>query len=239
MFVLQPVRQTSLVDTVVERLRAIIEGGRLAAGERLPTEAELGRQLGVSRTVLREAVGRLESLGLVTVRRGRGMFVGDQGTVSQCVLLVRSALAVSGKALVQFTEFRRAIECYAARRAAETATADDLAELERLCREIDREGRGDEDAMRADFEFHRRLMAVTGNELMRHVLEVIQEFAFEAMVRTTPKPRDRVESRRRHQAIVDAIRAGDPDAAERAMMAHMDRTVRRLEEFEARQKQRA
>src|SRR5262245_49397034 len=132
MMTLQPVARSSLVDTVVERIRAIIEDGRLQAGDRLPTEAELGKQLGVSRTVLREAIGRLEYLGLLTVQRGRGMFVGDQGSVSQCARLVRSALAVSSKELVKFTEFRNAIECYASRRAAESASDADIAELERL-----------------------------------------------------------------------------------------------------------
>jgi GntR family transcriptional repressor for pyruvate dehydrogenase complex len=239
MLTLQPVPQTSLVDTVVERLRAIIDDGRLQSGDRLPTESELGRQLGVSRTVLREAVGRLESLGLVTVQRGRGMFVGDQGSVSQCARLVRSALAVSSKELVQFTEFRSAIECYAARRAAESANDADVTELLRLSKDIDNESKSDEAAMRADFEFHRRLMAITGNELMRSVLEVIQEFVFASMLRTTPKPRDREASRRRHRLIVEAVRARDPDAAEKAVSAHMEHTLRMLQAGEARRKQRA
>jgi GntR family transcriptional repressor for pyruvate dehydrogenase complex len=240
MMMLEPVARASLVDTVVERIRGIIEQGNLEAGARLPTEAELGRQLGVSRTVLREAVGRLESLGLVTVQRGRGMFVGDQGTVWRCARLVRSALAVSSKEMVQFTEFRNAIECYAARRAAEMASAADIAELEGLCQAIDREGSSDETAMRVDFQFHCRLMAITGNELMRSVLEVIQEFVFASMFRTTPKPRDREASRRRHRLIVEAIRDRDPDAAEKAMMAHMEHTLKLLQEIDARRrKQRA
>src|SRR5262249_1007028 len=67
----------SLVDTVVERIRAVIEQGHLKAGDRLPTEAELSAQLGVSRTVVREAVSQLESVGLLSVQRGRGTFVGD------------------------------------------------------------------------------------------------------------------------------------------------------------------
>src|SRR5262249_41636596 len=97
----------------------------------------------------------------------------------------------------------------------------------------------DEAAMQADFQFHRRLMAITGNELMRNVLEVIQEFVFASMLRTTPKPRDRAASRQRHRRIVEAVRRRDPDAAQKAMLAHMQHTLIVLQERDAQRKQRA
>jgi GntR family transcriptional repressor for pyruvate dehydrogenase complex len=237
MLKVKPVKRDSLVDTVVARIREVIEQGRLRAGDRLPTEAELGEQLGVSRTVVREAVSQLESLGLLSVRRGRGMFVGDGSGLSRCVKVLRTALALSPRELVQFTEFRKAIECHAARRAAELATAQDLADLQALCDDMDRPGREYLEAMRLDFQFHRRLMAITGNELMCSVLEVIQEFVLAAMVQTTPNPRDRANSHRRHLAILRAVRSGDPDAAEGAMRAHMEHTVRVLEAMERRGEQ--
>jgi GntR family transcriptional repressor for pyruvate dehydrogenase complex len=236
MLKISPVGRQSLVDTVVERIREVIEQGPLKPGDRLPTEAELTEQLGVSRTVVREAVSQLETLGLLSVQRGRGMFVGNGSSLSSCVKMLRTALALSPKELVQFTEFRKAIECYAARRAAERATPEDLAELERLCDAMDREGREDLEAMQLDFQFHRKIMALTGNPLMGSVLEVVQEFVLAAMVKTTPQPRDREQSHRRHLSIVRAIRSGDPDAAEKAMEAHMERTLSLLEEME-RQKQ--
>jgi GntR family transcriptional repressor for pyruvate dehydrogenase complex len=232
MLKIRPVGRQSLVDTVVERIREVIEQGHLKAGDRLPTEAELSEQLGVSRTVVREAVNQLESVGLLIVRRGRGMFVGHGSGLASCVKMLRSALALSPKELLQFTEFRRALECHAARRAAESATPEDLAALQTLCDEIDRADRDYLEAMQLDFQFHRRLMAITGNPLLSSVLEVVQEFVLAAMVRTTPQPRDRTQSHRRHQAIVRAIRTGNPDVAEKAMQDHMDRTVRLLEEIE-------
>jgi DNA-binding FadR family transcriptional regulator len=90
--------------------------------------------------------------------------------------------------------------------------------------------------MRLDFQFHRRLMAITENPLMCSVLEVIQEFILAAMVQTTPKPRDRAQSHRRHLAIVQAIRDRDPDAAEIAMENHMEHTVQVLKELERQRK---
>jgi GntR family transcriptional repressor for pyruvate dehydrogenase complex len=232
MLKIKPVARQSLVDTVVGRIREVIEQGGLRSGDRLPTETELSAQMGVSRTVVREAVSQLESLGLLSVQRGRGTFVGDWSGLAGCVKMLRSALALAPRELAQFTEFRKALECHAARVAAERATPEDLAELEALCDEMDRPGREDLEAMRIDFQFHRRLMAITGNELMCNVLEVVQEFVLAAMVQTTPKPRDREQSHRRHLAIVRAVRSGNADAAEKAMNAHMEHTVRMLEEME-------
>lgn len=86
---IQSAQQNSLVSAVVDRLRNYIEVKKLSAGERLPTESVLLDQLQVSRSVLREAVGRLETIGLVSVRCGQGMFVGDPDTLSSCINLVR------------------------------------------------------------------------------------------------------------------------------------------------------
>ncbi len=217
-----PVPRTSLVDTVVERLRSLIDENGLGPGDRLPTEAELVKQLEVSRTVLREAVGRLEAMGLVSVRGPRGMFVGDVGSLHSCVRLVGSAMAISPRELLQFSEFRRAIECDAVRAAAERATAGDVAELEASCREIGRSDLTHAEAHEIDLRFHRKLLDLSGNELMMNVMDVIREFVRASIARGSPPRRDPLVTQRHHRAIVTAIKAKDADAAERAMRAHLD-----------------
>ncbi len=225
---LKTLTRSSLVDEVVEQIRGFIERGGMGAGERLPSESVLAAQLGVSRTVLREAVGRLETIGVVRVERGRGMFVGDRSGLNGCVQMVRSALAISPRELLTFLEFRWAIEVHAARRAAETATPEQIAELEALAARIDDGNHDDIEAMRRDLAFHLRLVELTGNELMRTVMEVIQEFALAGMVQTTPTPRDRHVSHERHLSIVRAIASRDAQLAEQAMHEHMERTRERL-----------
>lgn len=200
----------------------------MGAGQRLPSESVLAAQLGVSRTVLREAVGRLEAIGVVRVERGRGMFVGDRSGLNGCVQMVRSALAISPRELLTFLEFRWAIEVHAARRAAETATPEQIAELGALAARIDEGNHDDIEAMRRDLAFHLRLVELTGNELMRTVMEVIQQFALAGMVQTTPTPRDRHVSHDRHLSIVRAIATRDPQLAEQAMHEHMEHTRERL-----------
>jgi GntR family transcriptional repressor for pyruvate dehydrogenase complex len=224
------VRQSSLVSAVVQRLRDFIEERGLTAGDRLPSEGELLGQLQVSRSVLREAVGRLETIGLIMVRRGQGMFVADPDSLSSCVNLVRSAMTISPRDLIQFSEFRTALECWAVRRAAELSRPEDVAELELLCEQMDRSDQSYAETIRYDFAFHRKIFEMTGNELMATIVSVLQQFIMAIMLQTTPRPRDRQRSRRLHLAIVNAIQLKDPQAAEKAMQNHMRWHRKRLTE---------
>lgn len=228
---IKPVPKSSLVDTVVRRIRALIEQGKLSAGDRLPTEAELIHRLGVSRSVLREAVKRLETIGLLRVEHGRGMFVGAGQKLSSCVALFRSAMAIAPRDVRQFAEFRKIIECYAARRAAEIASPEEIAELQDLCDQM-AEVAGEPKGVEFDWRFHRKLIEMTGNELLVNIVEVLQEFVVAGMWQTTDRPRYVALNRPVHQAIVDAIRQGDPDAAARAMQTHMDLLIVSLEQLE-------
>jgi|SRR5579862_1468827 len=229
--VFKPVgRGSSLVDTVVDQVQTLIAEGHLEAGDRLPKENELVEQMGVSRTVLREALSRLEATGLVTIQRGRGMFVADASGVPSCARLIRNALTLSGKDLAQFMEFRRIIECQAARRAAELARPEDLAELEALCLDMNRPDQDFIESVRLDFRFHLKIVEMSGNQLMHSALAVIQEFIMATMLKTTPNPRDCDHSRTIHLEMIDAIRTGNPDIAEAGARAHMDLNDRSLVE---------
>lgn len=227
--VFKPVgRGGSLVDTVVDQVQRLIADGRLESGDRLPKEDELVRSFGVSRTVLREALGRLKANGLVTIHRGRGMFVAGPGDVAACARLLRNALTLSARDLEQFLEFRRLLECRAARRAAERATPEQIAELRERVVEMNRPDRPFLDSVRLDLAFHLRIAEIAGNMLMHGALQVIQEFILAGMLKTTPNPRDHDRSRAYHMAVVDAIAGGDPDVAERAASEHMDLSERGL-----------
>lgn len=225
-------RPVSLVDTVVKQVQQLIADGQLESGDRLPKENDLVETFGVSRTVLREALGRLEATGLVTIQRGRGMFVAESNDVTRCARFIRNAMTLTSKDLAQFLEFRRVIECQAARSASLRATAKDLDDLERLCEEMNRRGLKFEESIRLDFQFHLRIVEIGGNQLMHSALSIIQEFIMTAMAKSTPNPRDYDFSRKFHQQMVDALRSGDPDVAEKAARAHMDRSEGSLKERE-------
>jgi GntR family transcriptional repressor for pyruvate dehydrogenase complex len=225
---LEAIDRHTTADLVVERIAGVIRDRKLAAGARLPGEHELVEQLKVSRPVLREALARLQSMGLVDIQRGRGTFVGNATSLANCVRLLRSAVAISPQELLSYAELRSAIEVQAARQAAERATDDDLAELAGILKQLDSDELPYPEALELDFAFHRKLIDIAGNPLMRNMMEVIYEFVLTQMARTTPSQRDNQLGRRLHKAILRAVREHDSDAAADAMQKHMQAVLDRL-----------
>ena len=220
-------RQTT-ADLVVERLATVIKERRLSAGERLPGEHELVEQLKVSRPILREALARLQSMGLVDIQRGRGTFVGSATSLANCVRLLRSAVTISPQELQSYAELRSAMEVQAVRQAAERATDDDIAELTALLKRLDNDELPYPEALELDFAFHRKLIDIAGNPLMQNMMEVIYEFVLTQMARTTPSQRENQLGRRLHKAILRSVREHDPEAAAEAMQQHMQAVLDRL-----------
>jgi GntR family transcriptional repressor for pyruvate dehydrogenase complex len=217
-----------LVDQVMGLLSDYIQRERLRPGDRLPSEADLAERMQCSRNVLREAVGRMTSLGLVDVRRGSGMFVGTTDSVRSCALLLRSSLAISVNDLVEFTEFRRALEGYAARQATSKATDGELSELDAMATAIDDPDITREESLKRDSAFHLRLMEIGGNRLMATILESLLDFMQASMDSTTATPRDIDTSRQLHAAIMDGLLKRDPIAAENAMEFNRQHTINSL-----------
>jgi DNA-binding FadR family transcriptional regulator len=215
-------------DLVVERITQVIRDHKLTAGDRLPGEHELGERLNVSRPVLREALARLQSMGLVEIQRGRGTFVGNANSLTNCVRLLRSAVTITPQELLTYAELRTAIEVQAVRQAAERATVEDIAALTGLLRQLDDDELSYPAALEIDFAFHRKLVEIAGNPLMRNMMEVIYEFVLTQMTRTTPSQRENQLGRRLHKAILTAVRDHDADGAERAMRQHMQAVLNRL-----------
>lgn len=221
-------RQQTTADLVVERIARVIKEQKLSSGERLPGEHELVEQLKVSRPVLREALARLQSMGLVDIQRGRGTFVGNRTSLANCVTLLRSAVIISPQELRSYVELRTAIEVQAARQAAELATDDDITELTSLLKQLEDEALPYPDALELDFQFHRKLIDMAGNPLMQNMIEVIYEFVLTQMVLTTPSQRENALGRKLHKSILRAIRERNPDAAANAMQQHMQVVIERL-----------
>jgi GntR family transcriptional repressor for pyruvate dehydrogenase complex len=226
---LEAIERRTTVDLVVDRLARVIKDQKLVAGSRLPGEHQLVEQLQVSRPVLREALARLHSLGLVDIQRGRGTFVGDRNSLANCVRLLQSAVTIAPQELLSYAELRSAIEVQAVRQAAEKATAEDIEELSALLKRLDDQELPHADALEIDFRFHRKLVEIAGNVLMQNLMEVIYEFVLTQMVRTTPTQRENQLGRKLHKAVLNAVRSHDPDAAELAMRKHMQAVLDRLQ----------
>ena len=229
---LQPSR--NLTEEVVDRIAQEIRSGRMAPGAKLPTEMELMTAMGVSRTVVREAVAALRAEGLVVTRQGLGAFVTiDASRVAFRIATVGKTGANPVADVLNVMELRLAVEVEAAALAATRASPDQLARIDAALTAIEGAiARGDT-AVAEDFAFHRAIADATANShfadfldfLGRHVIprqtiRAAEDTAKDRLAYLTRIQRD-------HVRVAQAIRGGDPAEARRAMRAHLSKSLER------------
>ena len=222
---------TSLAQTVVAGLKSRILDGSLAPGTKLPSEAELIEEYAVSRTVVREAVTRLRAEGLVETFQGRGSFVL---ALPEPTSFTVEASAIRNQAdVLAMIDFRLGVESEAAYLAAARG-APEAGEAVRAALEAFTAA-GPEDAVEADFAFHRAVAAATGNRFYVELLDSLGPMMI--MLPRTRLPEEfshtdatHVERvRREHENVAAAVVAGDPETARAAMRVHLGNTRRRLQ----------
>jgi GntR family transcriptional repressor for pyruvate dehydrogenase complex len=220
-----------LSDQVAEALAAEIRTGRLAVGDKLPTEAALVTQFSVSRTVIREAVSRLKSLGLVDSRQGSGMYVKDAGFAP---LHFDARHAVSQQAVIQIVEVRRALEAEVAALAAQRRTPASLARIRQAMAALDQAVQAGGDGVDEDVQYHRAIAEAAGNPFLLGTLGYLGQFLHGATRVTRANEARRADFAQQvqdeHEQIVRAIEAGDASAARQAATRHMDNAIGRIEQ---------
>ncbi|MFM0499920.1 FadR/GntR family transcriptional regulator [Paraburkholderia caffeinilytica] len=225
-----PVR--ALSDTVAQQLLKQIDKGAFAHVGKLPTEAVLAQQFGVSRTVIREAISRLKNEGVVEPRQGSGVFIAAHGTIRP--LRIDYAEAVEAGSVLQILALRRAIEAEVASEAAMRRSDADMISIDTALARIDEAVAEGENGVAEDVAFHRAIAAATGNPYFLKTLTFLNQYleAGTQVTRRNEALRDDFsrQVREEHVAIVAAIRAGDPTAARDAASAHMNNAARRLAE---------
>ncbi len=222
----------ALSDTVAQQLLAQIDAGAFARGGKLPTEAVLAQEFGVSRTVIREAISRLKNEGVVEPRQGSGVYVSAHGVIRP--LRIDYAEAMEGGSVLQILAVRRAIEAEVAAEAAMRRTDTDMMAIDAALRKIDDAVAEGRDGVAEDVAFHRAIAAPTGNPYFLKTLTFLNQYLEAGTVVTRRNEALREDFSRQvrdeHAAIVAAIRAGDPMAARNAAQTHMYNAARRLAE---------
>lgn len=205
----QPVENPSLVERVVQELRAAIVEGRLQPGERL-SDVQLGSALGVSRAPVREAIRKLAATGLIREEARRGAFVAD----------------LDPDTVHHVYDGRRAVEGFAADALARSPQhADAGARLVELADGMaGASTRGKAAALTADLEFHAQLVRLVGNPWLDRLHAVLaDQMQLIMAVDSAAWPlADRDDMSRRHRPIGEAVAAADPAAAVTAVRRHLD-----------------
>ncbi|MBJ6988042.1 MULTISPECIES: FadR/GntR family transcriptional regulator [unclassified Devosia] len=222
-------KSPTLVEEVTTRLLADIRTGNLQPGARLPTEREMMQQLGVSRTVIREAVAQLRASGVVTTRQGLGAFV-SAGAHHRTLQISPNDMKVVGD-LINLNELRLAIEVEAAARAAARASAESIERLRTALDDISAAIDRGEDGAEEDFRFHQAVAEASGNPHFPRTLDFLGQYSVPRRATNVGGVKDASYLSRlqnEHQQIFDAINDGNANAARDAMRQHLEASLARL-----------
>jgi GntR family transcriptional repressor for pyruvate dehydrogenase complex len=217
-------RKPKLSERIVSVLRDQILGGQITPGQKLPTEGQLTRTHGVSRTVIREAIASLAADGLVEARQGAGVFVLDHPTHAFGALKSENGKVSQA---INVLEVRMGVEIESAGLAALRRNAAQEARIQEAFFEFERLLSLGQATGKADFAFHREIAAATNNPFYVEILEALGDRTIPCD-RTSPwfspevlTVKYLVGLQREHLLILQAISACDPEAAREAMRAHL------------------
>lgn len=216
------------VSEVVQALEDKIFQGGLAPGDPLPSERDISAQMGVSRTVVREAIGRLASLGLVRSVHGSGTRV-EAPTGRQISVGFERLLRWSECRLEDLAAVRLPLETAIAASAANHRSEAHLALLDETQRTLGDPDQSLKAHVKADLEFHAILAEATGNPIFQMVLSPIQELLIESRRQTLGKHGSEL-AHDHHARILAAVRQGDPDLASEEMRRHIQTNFQHLHE---------
>lgn len=217
---MKPLSRTRLADDLAERIAELIRSGRYCPGDRLPSIAEMSKQFGVGHPTLREALKRLESLGVLDIRHGSGVYVGRHPDVLVVSNPVYSGVA-SKQVVIDLLQARRAIEVATAGLAAEQATAAHIRTMSDLLDDAGQNLANDEQLSASNMGFHRQIAEASGNVVFAQLLDVLTTLFQNEQRLILDVYGSRDQDHAEHRDILDAIRRHDPAAARQRMGDHL------------------
>jgi GntR family transcriptional repressor for pyruvate dehydrogenase complex len=211
----------AVTDEAIEQIKEMIVSGRLRPGQRLPKEADLAAQLGLSRNSLREAVKALSLIRVLDVRQGDGTYVTS---LEPSLLLDALSFVVDvhhDATVLEFFEVRRFLEPQAVAMAAVRITDGEIESLRAHLGLVSAESSTDE-LVANDLEFHRRIVEASGNSVLCSLLESLSGPTMRGRIwrgLTQEGAWDRTHAE--HHAILDAIADRQPDVARAWAAVHV------------------
>lgn len=228
-------RPRRLPDEVAAAINDAIDSGKVKPGDRLPTEAELSKQFGVARTVVREAISLMRYDGIIDSRRGVGAFVTDPSQRS--AFRISPACFEKRKQIVQLLQLRTGVQAGASALAADTRSAAQLQEIQDVFARMEAaDQRGPDAALeeRVDTELllYRRIAEASGNPYYVDVIAMIetniQNNLRSAFLKNAAASEFGPEIIAEHRAVLDALETQDVEAARLATRVRFERAAKRL-----------
>ena len=217
----------TLWEQIAARLLSMLKEKQLRPGDKLPPERELAALMQVSRPSLREALRALSMMNVLEIRQGAGTFVSSL----EPELLVEHldfVLSLDNSTFIKLFEARKILEVGIVGLAAERITAAEIAELEAGLLRSQETVREPSAFLQADVELHKKITQAAQNPILSRIIDSIGKLSFASRQRTVEISGIREQTIQDHRAIVTALKAHDPAAAQQAMLEHLSNVEERL-----------
>lgn len=225
---IEPVEKSNVADIVFEKMLNMIIEGIWGQGQKIPSENELREAFSVSRDTVRQAIHRLNAMGIVQSYQGKGTFVTKLDASIYYNLLVPS-LCLNEQDSISVLQFMKCIQVESARIVVNKATDE---EIEGLQHHLDRmqEAEGYENYFLRDMDYHCYLAELTGNGLFVKTMEIITRL-LHVYLRDIVAFHGNEKSLAQHRGCFEALKARDEDRAVRIMVEHCDMLLERMEQW--------
>jgi len=210
------------VDKIISQIRTLITSGELNPGDKLPPERKLAEKFGVGRSVVRDAIRKLEFYGIVKTLPQSGTVIEGLGLVA-LESLITDVLDMADIDFASLVETRALLEVKAAGRAAERRTGDDIIALQNALAAYEAKVKQGQTAVEEDLLFHIKIAEASGNTVLKSLMMIITPDILKSFTTLKVcKDGRSLIALGEHQEILDFIIAKDQEGAEEAMRQHLD-----------------
>lgn len=229
---IQKLKRDTLSQQIQESLIALIDSHDMAPGDTLPSESQLAAEFGVSRPVIREALKALQGEGVIEIVTGKNAVIKP---ISSTMLrrYFERAIAMKSASFRDLIEVRQGLETQSAMLAAVRATDEEIAALERVMGHMREHMHDHARFAEFDVEFHLLIASAARNPMIFYLIESIRDAMRDNVLlgmSSRSSEEEYTNVRTRHEAILAALQAHDPDAAQRAMQEHFAEALRAFEQ---------
>ncbi|MEO1290140.1 MAG: FadR/GntR family transcriptional regulator [Chloroflexota bacterium] len=209
--VFQSIQQPTVVDQIIDIIKDALIRGELTAGQKLPSEPDLARQLGVGRSAVREALKVLQAIGVVESRRGSGTYIVEKPS-GRLLNPLAFAIMLGTDVSSELIELRVMIQIGYCELAASQATEDDWTIIEQTASAMENgmvDNVGHERLAHLDLDFHYAILEATHNPLVQKIGRTVEELFFSSIRDTFREPKNVEQAVQAHRAIINALRSQD------------------------------
>ena len=212
--------RTNLSAMIVKNILGAIRKGELKQGDRLPSMADLAEKLNVGQSSVREALKKLETMKLVNIKHGKGIFVG-KADISSMLKEVGYLLIPEKSDILFLMEARKIFECGTIKLAAQRVSDKEIEELHQLVRTMQSELDDPESFIRDDLAFHVKLVAAANNPILPTFLNSIRNLFLREQESVVKLPGATKRASMYHMKIYKAIKNHDAESSAEIMKEHL------------------